>query len=475
MTNWQPEIGYRSGPRYRAIADAIAEDVATGRLAAGARLPTHRDLAYALGVTVGTVTRAYAEAERQGLIGGEVGRGTFVRGPRWLAMGTAALPAAAEFLESTAHPAPDSGQINLSVCQPSAQGFESAIAGTVQAIIESGRLGELLAYGPHGGMPQHRAAAADWLVRQHRAAARPESLLLTVGAQNGMAVALATVARPGDLLATETLTYHGAKAVAATLGLRLEGLPMDEQGLRPESFEALCRHTPPRALYCVPTLQNPTALVMPADRRVAIATIARRYGVTLIEDDVFGFLAEDAPPPIQTLAPDVTIYLASLSKSVAAGLRLGFLLAPPALIPRLEAVIRAMHYSLPQLVAEIATRWINDRTADRFAEIQRNEAGVRQALARRMLPAGTVHGHPKSFHFWLTLPEPWRREEFVGQMLRRGVTITGADAFVVGRVSAPHAVRVSLCMPVQREEAVRGLSLLADTLAHPAVAGLAVI
>ena len=79
MTNWTPDLSGRNGPRYRAIADALAEDVRGGRLAAGTRLPTHRDLAWRLKMTIGTVSRAYAEAERRGLVAGEVGRGTYVR------------------------------------------------------------------------------------------------------------------------------------------------------------------------------------------------------------------------------------------------------------------------------------------------------------------------------------------------------------------------------------------------------------
>ncbi|MBI1206936.1 MAG: aminotransferase class I/II-fold pyridoxal phosphate-dependent enzyme [Azospirillum sp.] len=465
MTSWLPQISDREGPRYRAIADALAEDVGHGRLGPGTRLPTHRDLAYQLGVTVGTITRAYAEAERRGLVGGEVGRGTFVRG----------APEKAPATEPFWQPPSEPSVINLAVCLPHSPGVEQAIASAVASLAESGRLGNLLGYSPHGGLPAHRAAGAQWLARQHRAIGAPEQIVVTLGAQNAMAVAFAAIARAGDTIVTERLTYHGMKAVASTLGLQLEGVAIDEHGLIPEHFEQVCRRSAPRALYTVPTLHNPTAAISPVERRAEIVEIARHYDVTIVEDDVFGFLAPNAPPPIQTMAPDITVYLTSLSKSIAAGLRVGYLLAPLSVIPRVEAAMRALQYSAPPLLAELASRWILDGSADRFAQTQRTEALARQALARDLLPPATVGGDAAAQHLWLNLPEPWRREDFVHELRRRGVSVTGADAFVVGRVSAPHAVRLGLCMPRSREELAHGLGIIAATLDTHVGAGLMMV
>src|SRR5688572_27668148 len=115
MTNWLPDLGKFSGPRYRAIADALAADITANRLPPGSRLPTHRDLAYHLKVTVGTVTRAYAEAERRGLIGGEVGRGTYVKG--------GSPPSALDaWPEHQPAPAGMPAVVNLSLCTPSVNG-----------------------------------------------------------------------------------------------------------------------------------------------------------------------------------------------------------------------------------------------------------------------------------------------------------------------------------------------------------------
>ena len=469
MTSWTPDLTDRNGPRYRAIADALADDIVSGRLPAGMRLPTHRDLAYKLGVTVGTVTRAYTEAERRGLIGGEVGRGTFVQGTGQRT-GAVPVPQSDPF---TWAPQGEPSLVNLTAITLDHHLAAQALGPTLTAIAASGAAG-MLEYAPHAGFPAHRAAGAQWLARQHRTVASADSVLLTIGAQNAMAVALATVARPGDVVLTERLTNYGMKTLAAMEGYHLEGITIDEFGVVPDAFDSACRRLAPKALYLVPTMHNPTASVMPKARRIEIAEIARRHGVLLVEDDVFGFLLPDAQP-IQAIAPDVTIYLSSISKSVSAGLRIGYVVAPPALVPRAEAVIRALQYSSPPLPAEIATRWIQDGSADRFAEAQRAEAALRQQLARSILPGNLVCGHPQAQHMWLLLPEPWRREDFITEARRRGVAVTGGDVFAVGRTGTPQAIRLGLCQPHSADVLARGLHTLADLLANPETGMLSIV
>ncbi|MGF7173831.1 PLP-dependent aminotransferase family protein [Azospirillum doebereinerae] len=468
MTSWTPILEGRTGPLYRVIADALADDIAEGTLSVGTRLPTHRDLAFRLGVTVGTVTRAYAEAEKRGLIGGEVGRGTFVQGQR--------PPAPPPLQQNWSAPAAGGGPapIDMTTIRPEHAVAVQALRTALSELAASDRLASLLGYAPHAGLAPHRAAGAAWLERQHRVSVSPDSILMTTGAQNAIAVALSAVARPGDVILAERLTNIGAKTLAANQGYHLEGVAIDEHGIVPEAFDSACRRLGPKALYLVPTMHNPTAVVMPQARRAEIAVIARRYGVILIEDDVFGFMVPDAKP-IQAIAPDITIYVTSLSKSVSAGLRIGYVVTPPDLRPRVEAAIRALQYSAPALPAEVASRWIQDGSADRIVETQRVEDLARQRLARSILPVEAVYGHPAAQHIWLVLPEPWRREDFVAETRRRGVVVTGADAFTVGRASAPHAVRIGLCMPGTRDEAARGLRAIADSLEAPASAMLSIV
>ena len=458
---WTPDLRPRRGPRYLAIADALADDAGAGRLPAGTRLPTHRDLAERLGVTVGTVTRGYAEAVRRGLVSGEVGRGTFVRAAAGLGL-AAVAPAPAE-----------PGLIDLSAnLPPEAPGERTgaALGRTLAALAQRKDLERLLGYPPEGGAPEHRAAGAAW-VRRCGLEVPAARLLVSSGSQHGMTAVFAALLSPGDLVLTEALTYPGMKALASLLSLRLQGLTMDEDGLLPDALAAACRSGSPRALYCLPTLQNPTTAVMPEARRREIAAVAREHGLLVVEDDVHGHLPEKAPRPLSAHLPELAVYLNGTSKSLAPGLRVGFIAAPKGLVPRLGAAIRGTTWMAAPLMAEIAARWIQDGTAEAVLGRKRKEAAARQALAARVLAGARFDAHPAAYHVWLHLPEPWRADGFAAAARAQGVVVTPAAAFAAtggasprggGRRGAavPEAVRVCLGAARDRLELERGLNVL---------------
>lgn len=453
MTNWLPDITGHEIPRYRAIADALAEDVSRGVLKPGTRLPTHRELAYHLKVTVGTVTRAYAEAERRGLIGGEVGRGTFVR---------CAERSEEELRVAETDPP---GEIDLSVNQPGALGIRDIMAETLATLAERVDFDTLMRYQPYSGMAAHRAAGAAWMER-FGVRVPADRVLVCGGGQNAMATALMALSTAGDTILCEQLTYTGVKVLAASIGVRLHGLEMDEHGLVPEAFEMACRATRSRVLYTMPTLHNPTLNVMPEERRIEIVRIARNHGVTIVEDDVYGCFLQDGPPSFATLAPELTAYFTSLSKGVAPGLRVGYLTAPEELLRRMGDRVRAVSWMSPPLTTELATQWIETGIADRLVAARRGEAAISRKLACDILGAFAGQPPEAATHLWLKLPEPWRRDDFVDELARRHIKVTAADAFMVGRTPTPHAVRISLCAARGREDLACGLTAIRDLLSE---------
>lgn len=448
-------------PRYLAIAAALQRDIEAGHLPAGTRLPTHRDLAFQLGVTVGTVSRAYDEADRRGLIQGEVGRGTFVL-PR--------LGAGLIELDPEAH-----GLFDLSVSRPPDNAAAPELREALAALSHRRDLPHLLSYQPEAGLPAHRAAGAAWLERATGLIADPERLFVVSGAQHGLYAALAAFARPGEVVLTEALTYPGIKLIANQLGIALQPVAMDEDGLQPEALEAACQRWRPRALVTVPTIHNPTSAILPEPRRREIAAIARRHELLVIEDNIYGFLAPEQVTHLAELAPERVIHVTSLSKSMAPGLRVGYVLAPEALVPRLGAVLRGSVWMTAPLLGEIARLWIEGGMGDRLAAERLADAHARQALAARYLAGQRITTKPSSFHLWLQLPEPWRASEFVALARRRGVLVTAPEAFVVGREEAPHAVRVCLSAVSTIERLETALGILSGLLAAPAGADLAVV
>lgn len=441
MTIWSPRLP-REGPRYRALATAIERDVRRGVLAAGARLPTQRELARRLDLALVTVTRGYAEAEKLGLISSEVGRGTFVR-----PAATAGESATADLRGNSLLPWPLLDELRRSLA----------------ATVESAPAESALGYGPQGGSLRHRSAGLR-LAADAGVPAALEQMLVTSGAQHAMAVVLATLLAPGDVLLVEEQTYSGMKSLAHLLHLRLRPLAMDREGIRPEALRRACAAGDAKALYCLPVLQNPTAAVMSPKRRDEIARIARGAGLVVVEDDTYGFLLPDGPR-LASVLPEA-IWLTGTSKSLLPALRIGYLRAPEALVPRLESAIGATVFYTSPLLAEAVTRWLEDGTAGRVMRWKREEIAARQELAARSLAGFDVATQERSPHLWLRLPQGWSAAEAVAAAARRGVLVTGADAFAVER-DAPHAVRVCLGPPETRAALAAALDRLAALLRLP--------
>jgi DNA-binding transcriptional MocR family regulator len=450
MTKWMPTLAEAAGPRYLAIADALARDVAAGRLKAGDRLPTHRDLAWHLGVTVGTVSRAYAEAERRGLTSGEVGRGTFVN-----------VPAMADQLHRW-HDAPP-GTIHLRSAPPMPCPEESAIAEVLARVAASPRAMEMMSYQAQRGLPEHRQAGAAWITRTGYQVTA-EQLTITAGAHHGVLVVLAAVTRPGDHIVSDSLTYPGVRSLARMLGLRLDGLARDADGPLPDAFEEACRTHDVKAFYLCPNQHNPTSLTMPEERRRAIAAIARRYDVAIVEDDTFGSLDDSEPAPIAAHVPELGFYIAGVSKTVSPGLRTGYVAAPERSLGRVGSAVHSSCWMACPLTAEIAAELIRSGVARKVAEGRKREAEARSRIAREAFAGWDFDCSEGANFLWLRLPEPWRSSEFAAEAERRGVLVTPSDPFMVGRRESAPAVRVCFGPPRDRDTLRRGLAILHEQL-----------
>ncbi len=451
---WNPDLNAFQGPRYLAIVSAIAEDIERGNLKAGDQMPTHRDLAGLLGVTTGTITRAYTEAAKRGLLVGETGRGTFVRPSLLDHSFTGPLSNDEDELIDLSFNIPP-----LSVGDPLGQ----ALTNTLTSLATRPGLSAMMTYQPAIGLERHREAGAAWAARSGLRVGA-EQVIICSGALHGMMVVFSTLTKPGDSVFTESLTYPGMKNLAHLLHLRLKGLPTDDEGIIPEAFDEACRHDSARILYTIPTIQNPLGTVMPQARRREIADIAVTHNVAIVEDDVHSFMLSNPPPPLSSFAAENSYYILSLSKSVAPGMRIAYLVTPERMVEPLTTSLRATVWMAAPLMAEIAAEWIRDGTADRLMDQKCAEATARQLMAKEILAGFEFDAHPFSFHLWLHLPEPWRSNEFAAQLRRRGVLVTPAEAFVPGREEPPHAVRVCIGAPRSRAQLEKGLRIISDVL-----------
>ncbi len=415
---------------YKQIVDRVAHDIRSGRLRPGTRLPTHRDLARQHGLALATASRAYAELQAMGLVVGETGRGTFVRDtsyPREMDI---------DLRIETGR------QVDLNFNYPSVPGQTAQLREALRGVAVSGDLEPALHYYPHAGRMHEREIVGRHLLRRQLRVDAAQVALVD-GAQHGLAVTLMALLRPGEVVAVDALTYPGFRVLAEMLGLELAPLPLAGHETDADALAVLCRRRKVRAVYLIPTVHNPLGSVLGDAVRERLVAIARRHDLLVIEDGAYAYLDKAPPPPLAARAPERTVYVSSLSKSVATGLRFGFVAAPAAFIARIERAIRATTSNTAGLITALACRWIEDGTVDALEAQKRKDARSRQAAARKALAGLAVVGHPSSYLLWLPLAEDNRAERVAAALSREGISVATAEPFATTR-HVPQALRLAL-------------------------------
>ncbi|GAA0576874.1 PLP-dependent aminotransferase family protein [Halomonas salifodinae] len=461
MTIWIPRLA-AEGPRYRAIGEAIVRAIHDGELAPGQRLPPQRRLADALGVTVGTVTRAYAEAERQGWVTARVGSGTYVC--------DAEAPTTPPFLAAPPEDETlDDGIIDLSMSLPPPHPLRAGALGRILGELagDEAVLRRAVEYQSERGVPAHRRQLAAWLQRLLGIDADPRRLLVTQGGQHGIDLALRALTRPGERIAADALTYPGLIAAAQQAHLKVLGVPLDEDGLDTQALARLCAQQPPRLVYVTPDQNNPTGRPLSEARREHLAELARRHDFWIVEDGVQYLPTAERGTPLLALAPERTLFIFSTAKVLAGGLRIGTLCVPEALGERVGATLRAQSWMVPPLMVEAVCRWVASEDAERLLAWQTEELGARQALARERLAGFPVEGRPHGSNLWLPLPNGLRGAALQATLTQRGLKLTSAEPFCVGSEPAPQALRLCLSAAAGRDQLERALGLVREALESP--------
>ncbi|WP_205007835.1 PLP-dependent aminotransferase family protein [Sphingosinithalassobacter portus] len=461
MKDWRPDISKGNAPVYERLVAALEKDVRDGRLVPGDRLPPQRDLAHRMSLSVGTVSRAYVEAERRGFISSHVGRGSFVAD------------------RARPHSSPkDAGPLDMAHNVPPLDPAERWIGEGLTRVRQRADLATAVNYAPPEGLGSIREAGASWLNRRHGVVrATADRVIQCNGGQHGLALAFAALARPGDTILCEAATYPGIRTLADHAGYRLRGVAMDARGIDPEALARCASETGAKTLVLIPTLQNPTTISIDTARRAEIVEVARSHALRIVEDDAYRVFAEPgAPDCFADLAPERTLLIAGVSKAVAPGLRLGFLLPPDddAVRDRLLLGIRAFGYSPPSLGGLVFSQWEQDGTADRIADAILAESAARTEMAAAILgDAMTAPGAGRSLHVWMPMPM-LDAERLSARALRGAIAVTPPDGPIVDAV-APSGVR--LCIGGVRsrdalETALRDIATMLTPAGGSAARGL---
>ena len=439
---------------YVALADHFEALIESGELKAGRRLPTQRDVAQRLKVNLTTVARAFKVLSARGLIVSKAGSGSVV---------AAREPQSNEVAYSSS---PVVGLLDLTVNRPTTHAFLEAVAESTSIMAADAHFSLLEDYHPPEGAPWVRTTLARWLKEQKILPdALADRLIVTSGAQHALDCILRSLCAPGDGIAADAITYQGIVGLCEVQHLRLSGVAMDAGGMLPDALEAHCRKERPKAIIMVPTLHNPTAITLSSTRRQALAEVARRHDVPIIEDDVYRPLYDGNEPTLWSLAPERNYYIGGFSKCVAPGLRTGFIVAPPGKVPRVAASLRIGIWCNSPLNMWLTAHLIETGQVNDIVEQQKQELRARQKILIHALDGLNVSTHPTSTHAWLTLTRDWEAARLVMALRRRGVAVLGSDLFVHdAKAQTPQAIRLNVGAPRSREDLARALEIIVDTL-----------
>lgn len=458
-TIWKPDLAAYPGPKYLALSRALREAIRSGELAEGAQLPTVRDLAWVLGVTPGTVSRAYALATQEGLLAATVGRGTFVaaRAPR---LG----PTQPLLLER--EPDQVNGRIDLRAPRLPDVGQPQALAAALDRIRP--QIGEdWIDYPTQRGELPLRRAVCDWLSDRDLGPVGPDDIALTAGGQNAISLILLCCLR-GDrpVVLTEELAYPGFRHAARLARAEVVGVETDDQGLIPEALEAACRRHGAQVLCLTTEAQNPTTARLTPERRARIVAIARHFDLQIIEDDCYT-LSESEWPALRAFAPERVWHVGSLSKSVSAALRFGYIVCPTEMGETGRLTAQHAFFALPKPVADICLHLFESGDAREIRRKVGEDLSRRIRLTVNRLGRFDLAWQPGLRFAFLRLPLGWRASTFTRMAEGEGVLIRSADEYALIHGRAPHAVRLALAGHISEDRFAQGIDRLATLLSRP--------
>jgi DNA-binding transcriptional MocR family regulator len=464
MTNWLPDLAKGTGPLYLRLADQIEADIGNGKLPAGDKLPPQRNLAYDIGVTIGTVTRAYAVARERGLVSGEVGRGTYVLGDNAEHGAQRIDTKGSNLFGITPEVAPARAKLRMDSTSASDVGQSEIIRRLSDriAVEHADKVGDYTREWP----ADWKEAGRNWL-ETHDWSPDPQTIVSTAGCHAAIMAVIAVATTPGDKIAFEQLTFSSISRSANLIGRRSVVFGNDANGPDPEDFERLCAQQHPKLVFLTPSMQNPTLATTPPDRMKAIVEVARKYNVWIIEDAIYSYLLEQRPGTLAALAPERVFHVGGLSKAVSAGVRAGWVACPAHFAPRVQTAHKMVTGGISFMLAQLAANLVNGGDAAAICGKVRKEVAAREEIARRIFDGLDFRSHRNVPYLWMKLPEPWLSGTFKQVAANEGVLVDDEDEYKPARGDKTfYRIRVSFSIPKVREDVTAGFSTIRRLIDH---------
>lgn len=449
--SWKPSLENASGPLYKALANMLEEDIKSGKLVPGTKLPPQRELADYLDINLSTVSRAFKLSEQNGFICASIGNGTFVSSD---AGTNHILSPSSEQMQ----------MIEMGAILPNS-GPNKTIVEYLQKMLAEPDADKLFQYGINGGNLRQKEAAVKWMEHANYIVESDE-ILFSAGGQNAIAAILASLFKAGDKIGTDPLTYPGIKTAAKMLGIQLVPIEWAENEITEEGLINACRNDKIKGLYIIPDYHNPSTHIMSLKTRKMIADIAKRYHIIIIEDAINCLLKENPLPPVASFAREQTVYILSLSKIISPGLRLAYLAVPETYRKEIGLGIYNQNITVSPFLLELSARLIHTKRADSIAAERRHYAKQQNEIVNHHLGGYEVLGDENCPFRWILLPEAFTGKSFEICAKNEGVQVYSGERFLVGNSNTHSAVRISVTAarnPLEFEEGIKILKRLLES------------
>ena len=447
--SWKPDLNKTTPPIYLALVKLLEEDIRKGVLQPGTKLPPQRELADYLDINLSTVSRAFKICEQKGLLSASVGNGTYVSS------------------DATADKIFVCGKENLQIIEmgglyPHVEANRKVKQYTEELLKKPDAL-KLFSYAEQEGTKRHREAGVTWFQKMGLYT-DSQHIVLAAGGQNALAATISGLFGHGDKIGTDPMTYPGIKTVAQLIGVRLIPIQHKDFEMTEAGINYAIQNENIKGIYLIPDFQNPTSHIMSLETRKMIARIAQEKDLLIIEDAFCNLLAENPMPPIASFAPEQVICLASLSKTIAPGLRTAFIHIPEKYHKDLATALYTMNISNPALLSTISAGLIENGIAWEIIAERKQEIVKRNMIANEILNGYLRESELTCPIRYLLLPEYFTGKSFEICAEQAGVQLLGAERFSVGNKSAEKSVRISVVSPLTIDDLTEGLRRLKKIL-----------
>ena len=455
---WCPQKEHLKSPYFKSIAAMLEQDILSGRLSSGTKLPPQRELADYLDIHFTTVTKAYEECKKKNLIYGVTGSGTFVS-PQSVKPITNSMDTMLRHVEALRYDA----AIEM--------GFSSSFEQTNQIVLDS--LLSLIpncnfnfSYRDPTGSAYHKQIALQWM-SQFGIHAPESQVAIVSGSMNALTICMLSLFKSGDRIAIDFYVNNNVIELAKLLSIQLIPIKMDADGMIPEAVEQACEQYSIKGLYLMPSCNNPTTIRIPLSRKVQLSNIIQKYGLIVMEDDPFAFCSvpplSDHAIPMRELLPEQTIYICNTTTSICSGIRIAFLVFPHRFLEAIHSAICNINVKTSAFDVEVICQLIQSGIAKQIADKKTALSREANAIFNEIFP-NNRQGNPCSFFRWLEIPKSFRNDTIGWELLSRGIHVYHSRRFLCGKDEDTSYLRIALSSTDSLEQLREGLLKIRDYL-----------